>query len=911
MCHSHRPILSGRLAAPLLALLLSSLTAHAASLPVDFAEELVAATLQNPTAMALAPDGRIFVCEKDGAVRVVKNGALLAAPFAVLAPATQGERGLLGIALDPAFPSNGFVYLYWTATSPTLHNKVTRFTAAGDLAAPGSEATLFDLDDLSGASNHNGGALHFGPDGKLYVAAGENANGSNAQTLGNVLGKILRLNKDGTIPNDNPFVNAATGKNRSIWALGLRNPYTFAFDPVTGRMFINDVGQNTWEEINDGLPGGNYGWPVTEGPHDNPAYQKPLFAYGHGNGGSTGCAIAGGAFYRPTTLSFPADYVGDYFFGDFCSGWIRRFDPQTQQVRDFAQGIGAPIDYFVAPDGSFYYLAHTAGTLYRVRYLGPPPPNNQPPVATIANPPNRALYSGGETFAFGGSAGDPEDGALPASALTWRIDFFHSGVSERVLGPVSGVAGGSFATATTGDTSTNAFYRIRLTARDSQGLESSSTVDLVPRLVSLTVQSAPSGLQVSLNGQSRITPYTAPAVVGVQQNLTPPTPQALNGVTYLFQGWGDDAPAPRIFPAPAVNTTYLAIYTSGDPPPPSSPVGLGLTGTYYNTVNLTRPAHVRIDPRVSFDFQELAPAPRVDPDTFSVRWTGQIRPKVSGRHTFTTLADDGVRLWINGVQLIDDWTEHLERESSGSIDLVEGALYDIRLEYFDGQGEALIQLFWSTPGLPREVIPAQRSYPYALLVAAPGTPNAADNAVLLQLRAAGFIPQVKPDNQLAAFDALGKGLVLVSSSVDPNRVNNKLRPSLVPLVVWEPGVFDDLALTGTQAGSFGTLLGQTRVRIVNPSHPLAAGFPAGGQTATASPSTFSFGLPNANAVIVGRSITGARPPVLFGYESGAGLFGLAAPSRRVGLFLGDGTAAALTPQGRALLDAAIRWAAGL
>lgn len=166
MRQSHRRILAGRLAAPILALLLSSPTAHAASLPVDFAEDLVASNLQDPTAMALAPDGRIFVCEKGGAVRVVKNGALLATPFTVLSPETQGERGLLGIALDPAFPSNGFLYLYWTATSPTLHNRVTRFTAAGDVAAPGSGTTLFDLDDLSGATNHNGGAIHFGPDGK-------------------------------------------------------------------------------------------------------------------------------------------------------------------------------------------------------------------------------------------------------------------------------------------------------------------------------------------------------------------------------------------------------------------------------------------------------------------------------------------------------------------------------------------------------------------------------------------------------------------------------------------------------------------------------------------------------------------------------------------------------------------------
>jgi glucose/arabinose dehydrogenase len=158
--------------------------------------------------------------------------------------------------------------------------------------------------------------MHFGLDGKLYVAVGENANPSNAQTLGNLLGKLLRLNAGGTIPTDNPFFNEASGVNRAIWALGLRNPFTFAVQPGTGRIFINDVGQNTWEEINEGAAGANYGWPDTEGPTSDPRFRPPLFAYRHGSSGTTGCAITGGAFYNPPSMQFPADYVGDYFFAD-------------------------------------------------------------------------------------------------------------------------------------------------------------------------------------------------------------------------------------------------------------------------------------------------------------------------------------------------------------------------------------------------------------------------------------------------------------------------------------------------------------------------------------------------------------------------------------------------------------------
>src|SRR5436190_22494254 len=185
---------------------------------------------------------------------------MLATPFLSLTVDSFSERGLLGIAFDPNFATNHFVYVYYTVPGDPAHNRVSRFTANGDVALAGSEFVLVDLDNLSGAGNHNGGAIHFGPDDKLYVAVGENANAANSQTLNNRLGKVLRINSDGSIPSDNPFFNNATGLNRVIWALGLRNPFTFAFQPNTTRMFINDVGQSLQEEIDDGIAGSNYGW---------------------------------------------------------------------------------------------------------------------------------------------------------------------------------------------------------------------------------------------------------------------------------------------------------------------------------------------------------------------------------------------------------------------------------------------------------------------------------------------------------------------------------------------------------------------------------------------------------------------------------------------------------------------------
>jgi glucose/arabinose dehydrogenase len=338
----------------------------AATVPSGFTETLIAGGLNRPTAMTFAPDGRLFVCEQDGTLRVIKNGTLLSTPFVSIAVSSTGERGLLGVAFDPDFAASKFVYVYYTASTPTIHNRVSRFTAAGDVALAGSETILLDLEPLS-ATNHNGGAIHFGPDGKLYVGVGENAVGSNAQSLNNRLGKMLRINSDGSIPADNPFFMTATGGNRAIWALGLRNPFTFAFEPLSGTMFINDVGQNSWEEINLGAAGANYGWPTTEGETSDPRFESPIYAYDH----SQGCAIAGGAFHSPFTPQFPFRYWGAYFFADLCNGWIRARQPDGIVI-DFASGISQPVDIAAAADGSLFYLARgtsgATGFVSRVSY---------------------------------------------------------------------------------------------------------------------------------------------------------------------------------------------------------------------------------------------------------------------------------------------------------------------------------------------------------------------------------------------------------------------------------------------------------------------------------------------------------------------------------------------------------------
>ena len=328
--------------------------------------------LSAATAFAQAPDGRIFVAQQGGAMRVVhNNGVLSPTPFMTLTVDSNGERGLLGVAFHPNFAVNQLVYAYYTTASGGTHNRVSRFTANGDVVVPNSEEILVNLPGLS-ATNHNGGAIHFGADGKLYVAVGDNANGANSQSLATPLGKLLRFNDDGTIPGDNPFCTTQGNPACAVWAYGLRNPFTFAVQPGTGRIHINDVGEGTWEEINLGAAGANYGWPNTEGPTAAAGITGPLLAYRHsatnppgsGPGGFfTGCAITGGAFY-PESGPFPAAYRGSYFFADLCTSFVARLDLANDNATyAFGAVPGNPVDMLVADDGALLVL--TRGNIVR------------------------------------------------------------------------------------------------------------------------------------------------------------------------------------------------------------------------------------------------------------------------------------------------------------------------------------------------------------------------------------------------------------------------------------------------------------------------------------------------------------------------------------------------------------------
>jgi glucose/arabinose dehydrogenase len=758
----------------------ASLSQAATIVESGFTDSTVVTGISNPTAMAFAPDGRLFVCQQTGQLRVVKNGALLATPFLTLSVDSAGERGLLGVTFDPSFSVNNFVYVYYTTTSGGVHNRISRFTANGDVAVANSEVQLVNLPTLSGATNHNGGALHFGNDGKLYAAVGDNANGANAQSMSTPFGKMLRFNSDGSPPSDNPFFSSTSGVNQAIWALGLRNPFTFDVRRSTGAILINDVGQSTWEEVNLGGAGKNYGWPSTEGATSNAAFQTPVHAYPHATGTSGGCAITGGAFYDPTTQQFPATYVGKYFFGDYCNGWVRRLDPATGSTSVFATGFSSLVDLRVGPEGALYYLQRgSGGTIGKISY-----PNSQPPAVTsqpasstvpvgasatfsvsasgstpltyqwqrngsnisgatgssytlanaqlsdsgaqfravvtngfgtatsnaatltvtsntaprvsITAPNVGATFTGGSTLSFAGTASDSEDGALGASRFTWRIDLHHDQHTHPMMQDLAGVSSGSWTVPDTGHVETNIWFRVHLKVTDSGGLSSSTFVDVNPVVAQLTLNTSPAGLQVTLDGQPAVSPLSASSVVGMKRNIGVISPQTLNGKTYAFSSWSDGGAALHTVTTPTNSSTYTATFSETT----------GFSAEYYNNMDLTALALTRADATIDFDWGTGSPGAAIVADTFSARWTGTVVPQLTETYTFYTVSDDGIRLWVNGNLVIDNWTNHASTENTATVALSAGQSYSIKLEYFENGGGAVAKLHWSSPSLTRRAVTA-------------------------------------------------------------------------------------------------------------------------------------------------------------------------------------------------------------
>jgi glucose/arabinose dehydrogenase len=336
--------------------------------------------LKEPTFVAGAHDGskRFFVLEREGRVRVADaNGQLLPTPFLDLTQdtSTSTEEGLLGLAFDPAFAQNGYVYIDYTANDTSV--RIIRYTVTPDRPDQVDPATAQTVMEIPKRSKyHNGGTLAFGPDGFLYVSVGDDEQSEKAQDLTSIYGKILRIDVDSAqpyaIPPSNPFVNQP-GARGEIWSYGFRNPWRFSFDRSTGDMWIGDVGDAKWEEIDmqpAGSQGGeNYGWPMLEGTecvdaehcHDA-GLVPPLVTYGH----DMNCAVMGGYVYRGQTAQ---GLAGSYLFGDLCTGGVFTLrggaDQGWKRLELGFQPI--KIDSFGEdPSGEVYVVDMQGGVIYRI-----------------------------------------------------------------------------------------------------------------------------------------------------------------------------------------------------------------------------------------------------------------------------------------------------------------------------------------------------------------------------------------------------------------------------------------------------------------------------------------------------------------------------------------------------------------
>ena len=366
----------------LVLLLVSAFGASSArAYPVDFRDTQVASGLVLPIALVCVPDGRMFVGEIGGTIRLVKNGVVSPKPMTQLSVENFEEQGLLGMALHPDFPNRPYLYVLYTPLTGHPKNnthRISQFTVAGDTLISGREIILHSTLP-TGEGYHVGGCLRFGPDGRLYASVGENGyNGTKdyPQQLSRLEGKIIRINIDGSIPPSNPFYSTA-GAKREIFERGLRNPFRFTFQPGTGLMFINDVGPNTStseDEINVGSAGTNFGFPTVLGTVIPPpaGMTNPI----HSTIVGSGACETGGVFYNG--LRFPPEYQNSYFWFDHSRGQIHRMVLGTGNsivsvtkpwglTATTGWGYG-PVDLELGFDGSLYYTSYDPGSIRKIEY---------------------------------------------------------------------------------------------------------------------------------------------------------------------------------------------------------------------------------------------------------------------------------------------------------------------------------------------------------------------------------------------------------------------------------------------------------------------------------------------------------------------------------------------------------------
>lgn len=702
---------------------------------VSFTDQTVFTGLNQPTAMQFAPDGRIFVAEKRGVIKVYDSPSDTTPDvFADLRTPVYNywDRGLLGLALDPNFTSGKpYVYVLYTfdgdvggsfpkwgtagqdadpgdsGGATTVSGRLSRLTANGNFMVAGSETVLVN-DWQNQFPSHSIGALNFGPDGYLYASAGDGASFADvdygqfgnpfndpanqggavrSQDLLNTSdptgldGSVIRIDPvTGAGAPGNPYAASSDNNAKRIVAEGLRNPFRFTFRPGTNEIWISDVGWNSWEEINritNAANGSftNFGWPAYEGSGRNSQYDaanlpliegfytaggdtKPYYAWGHGEhidpsgGDPTGTSSATGiSFYNGS--AYPVAFDGALFFADYARGTTYIAYKGVDGLPDMSTRrmlLNGPkvVDLKQSPTGEMWYVDITGQKIGKLVFAGS---------AAVSTP-----ELAGAPIGTPGSYNN--NGNTIAKAFDNNFStYFDAPIADNAW---VGIDAGTPHLITRIGYAPRAGYAGRMVGGR---FEASNSADFSSGVVVL-------GTIADVPLDSRYTFMTVDASQTSYRYFRYVSPTG---------GYG--------------NIAELKFF-AGD----------GLNATYYNNMDFTGTTVSRVDAAPNFNWGTGSPDPAIGVDTFSARWTGKIQAMEGGTYTFRTTSDDGIRLWVNNVLLVDKLVDQSASSWTGTIALAAGQIYDIRIDYYENGGDALAQLEWQRPGQSMAPVPTAQLF---------------------------------------------------------------------------------------------------------------------------------------------------------------------------------------------------------
>ncbi len=679
--------------------------------------EPLAGGFDSATDLQHAGDARLFVTEQSGQILIIDGGSVLSQPFLDIGGRvadSSNEMGLLGLAFHPDYANNGYFYVNYTADSPR-RTIVSRFSVTGNanVADPNSELKLLEFNQP--ASNHNGGQIRFGPDGYLYISSGDGGGGGDPFETGqdntSMLGKLLRIDVDQasgsapdcrgaaisgnyyTVPADNPFADGAGGSCDEIWATGLRNPWRFSFDALTGDLWIGDVGQGAREEIDFQpvtSPGGeNYGWDCYEGNQpfesagclDASNYVFPIYDYDR-SGGS--CSVTGGIVYRGQ--DYPS-LQGQYIFADFCRAdlWSLRPANGNPGFTEFSvtggNGLSSPVAFGEDARGELYVVSR-AGTIYQIQTDDvAPTPTPIPPTSTPA-PPTATSTPVPPTAT-------PTNTAAPAPTSTPTTAPSQQAVTSLVL--VNADTGQDVRALVNGDV-------VDLAALGTGNL--SVRAETQPA----TVGSVRFGLNDNANFHvENFVPYALLGDFDGGQGYFAWTPDAgsytLTATPFSGRSTGGTAGTP-------LSVTFSVVEDGSAPPTPEPGSGaLSYSAFLGNWSQL--PNFNALQPAQSGATDDFDVGLAGRGDNFALRFSSCLTVDAAGAYTFYTNSDDGSQLFVDGQLVVNNDGLHAARERQGSVALDAG-VHPLTVTFFEGTGKQLLDVRYSGPGLSKQPLTADR-----------------------------------------------------------------------------------------------------------------------------------------------------------------------------------------------------------